>query len=285
VIKNRGRYYKGAAFGNLGFCTSWAVDAHNRGAEWIEVVKITLELENLPEAFHGKRIVHISDLHCSRTVSGKYLGHCIKRINLLDADIVVLTGDYVTYDVRGRFSEKVAELVRGIQSRLGLYACLGNHDYGVGGVFRSQRKDTLYQMIEGMEAVGVNVLRNESSVLEIDGQGLWLVGLGDLWAEDFKPEKAFAGVGANDAVIALAHNPEAVEHMEKFAFDAVMCGHTHGAQVEWTASFGRPVINRRCYSAGMYHIGDKKLYVNRGLGRLGKALFNTRPEITVFSLC
>lgn len=285
MVKSWGRYAKGAALGKLGFCTSWAVDVHGAGSEWVEVVEVELCLANLGEGFRGKRIVHVSDLHCSRTVSGKYLGRCIERINVLDADIVVLTGDYVTYDTCGRFGKKVLELLERIESRMGLYACLGNHDYGVGGLFRKKRRSPLYQMIEGLESAGVEVLRNESRVLEVDGKGLWLVGLGDLWAEDFEPAKAFEGVEKDGAVIALAHNPDSIEHMGGFWCDAVMSGHTHGAGVEWTRWGAKPFINKRSYTAGLYEVGGKKLYVNRGLGRLGKFLFNARPEITVYNLC
>ena len=112
MMKRRGRYLKGAAFGKLGFCTSWAVNAHHDdGPEWVEVVEVPLRLKKIPAVFKGKRIIHVSDLHCSRTVSGKYLKCCIERINRLAADIVVLTGDYVTYDYYGRFRKKVVKLI------------------------------------------------------------------------------------------------------------------------------------------------------------------------------
>lgn len=283
--KNRGMYLPGAALGNFGFCTSWAVDTHGGSREWIEVIEVDLSLPNLPKEFHGKRIIQISDLHCSKTVSAKYLMRCIERINMLKADIVVLTGDYVTHDYYGRFQQKVAMLLGKIESRLGVYACLGNHDYGVGGAFRLQKKDMLKRMIAEMQAGGVNVLRNESAVLEVGGKQLWFVGLGDLWANDFKPQKAFSGISGNGAVIALAHNPMVIKELHEFTADAVVSGHTHGSQIEWTTSLKGLAVNRRSYYSGMYQVGSKKLYVNRGLGRLGRAIFNTRPEITIFSLC
>ncbi len=283
-LRNHVHYFKGAAFGTLGFCTSWAVDSHGHGAEWIEVIQVDLQLRNLPEQFHGKRIVHVSDLHCSRTVSGKYLRRCVERINQLDADIVVLTGDYITYDKNGRFREKVAELVGSIQSRHGVYACLGNHDYGIGSMLGGGHNSMVWEMVENMAAGGVNVLRNESSVLEIDGKQLWFVGLGDLWVDDLGLEQAFDGVPENEVVIVLAHNPETIEYLQPFGADAVMSGHTHGLGVHFDKR-GRWGIKSRRFHAGMYEIGGKKLYVNRGLGRLGRALFNPRPEITEFVLC
>ena len=269
----------------MGFCTSWAIDIHKAEHEWLEVVEVDLHLKKLGSNFHGRRIVHVSDLHYSRTVSSKYLKHCIGRINQLNADVVILTGDYITYDIYGRYRKKAASLIGKIESRYGSYACLGNHDYGVDGVCASLQRESLHRMIEDMAARGVNVLRNKSSVLEIDDQSLRFVGLGDLWADDFEPDKAFNGTCEDTAVIALAHNPEAVTHLEGFGFDAVMCGHTHGVRAQVARIFGRPFLNWHNYHAGLYEVGDKKVYVNRGLGRLGRPISNARPEITVFNLC
>ena len=134
-----------------------------------------------------------------------------------------------------------------------------------------------------MQQKGINVLQNESSIVDIDGQPLWMVGLGDLWAGDFDPKKAFAEVPCNEAVIALVHNPDGIDHLHAFPADAVMSGHTHGTTVDLTFSLKKAFRNRR-FHAGMFEVGSKKLYVNRGLGRLGRTLFNARPEITVMTL-
>lgn len=282
-LMRKGRHLGGVAMGALGFCTSWAIDTKGGNDEWIEIVEIDMCIENLPEQFYGKRIVHVSDLHCSNTVSSRYLRGCIERVNMLDADVVVLTGDYITHDLCGRFRKKVVDLVEPIRSRNGVYACLGNHDYGIGSVFRLRRDKLLRQMVKTMERSGINVLVNESSALKIDGERLWFVGLGDLWADDFLPEKAFAGVPANDAVIALVHNPDSMQYLRKTPANVIMSGHTHGVDINTSISIKGTIKNRN-FPAGMYHIEDKKLYVNRGLGRLGRAMFNTRPEITVFTL-
>ena len=285
-LKNtRSRYLKGALLGKLGFCTSWAVDVHGGENQWLEVVEIDLKLDNIGNGFRGKRIIQISDLHCSRTVSTRYLSHCIDRINQLDSDIVVLTGDYITHDYHGHFSKKVANLVSGIESRMGVYACLGNHDYGMGGLFNSHRPGALEKMVAHMQAGGVTVLRNDSALLEAAGEKLWLVGLGDLWAGDMKPHRAFEKVTGDGAVITLTHNPASLRSLSKFASDAVMCGHTHGIEIEWAASPNKPIARKRTLVSGLYHFGGKKVYVNRGLGRLGRTLGNQRPEITVFNLC
>jgi predicted MPP superfamily phosphohydrolase len=280
---DRTRNIGGATMGTLGFCTSWAFEHKSDNPQWLEVVEIDMHLPNLTYGFHGVRIVHISDLHYSRTVSGKYLRRCVEYINFLEADIVVLTGDYVTHDIYGKFRQKVAGMLGSMRGRLGIYACLGNHDYGIGSVIGTRRDELMRQMTAALEFEGVNVLQNESIMVDIDGHGLWLVGLGDLWAQDFEPEKAFAAVPCDEAVIALLHNPDSIIHLTGFPAGLVMSGHTHGVRSQFSFSRRRP-IKKRAFYAGLYDIGDKKLYVNRGLGRLGKAMFNPRPEITVFTL-
>jgi predicted MPP superfamily phosphohydrolase len=291
VPNNRMHYLKGVTLGTLGFCTGWAVDAQGNGPEWIEVVEIDLHLHRPSclrkkaggyDRLHGTRVAHISDLHFSRTVSSAYLHRCVERINTLDVDIVVLTGDYITYDFHGRYREKVIALLGNIESRFGAYACLGNHDYGV-ALSGRRRGSLLRRLIRGMEASGVTVLRNESTVLEIDGHPLWFVGLGDLNVGDFDPEKAFAEVPTDQVTIALMHNPRGVEHLSEFAANAVVSGHTHGRKARFSVCLPGTNEERR-FHTGLYEFEGKKLYVNRGLGRVGRTRMNIRPEITVYTL-
>ena len=282
VLNNRIHYLKGLTLGTLGLCTRWAVDANGVGPEWIEVVEIDLHLQNHKSQPHGTRIAHISDLHFSKTVSSAYLHRCVERINMLDVDIVVLTGDYITYDIRGRYREKVIALLGNIESRFGSYACLGNHDYGV-ALSGRKRGRLLHRLIKGMEASGVTVLRNESTLLEIEGHPLWFVGLGDLNVGDFDPEKAFSDVPTDQLTIALMHNPRGVEHLSEFAANAVVSGHTHGRKARFSVSLPGRNEQRRFHS-GLYEFEGKKLYVNRGLGRVGRTRMKIRPEITVFTI-
>jgi hypothetical protein len=175
-------------------------------------------------------------------------------------------------------------LLGDIESRFGTYACLGNHDYGIRSLSGYKRDRLLRRLIQGMEAKGITVLRNESAVLNINGHPLWFVGLGDLRIGDFQPHKAFADVPADQVTIALIHNPRGIEHLGEFAVNAVVSGHTHGRRTG--SATGHPwKIRDRRFQAGMYEVEGKKLYVNRGLGRVGRARLNARPEITVFTIC
>ncbi|MBW8016969.1 MAG: hypothetical protein FVQ82_12355 [Planctomycetes bacterium] len=282
VPMSRRRFLGGKAAGKLGFCTAWAVDDHDSGREWIETVDVSMPVSGLADELCGKRIIHVSDLHCSRTVSPRYLEKCFERVNQLNADIVVLTGDYITHDFNGNYRQIAVDLIGKLKSRFGVYACLGNHDYGIGSIIRSRRGDLLEHLTEGMRDKGVKLLRNESVQVDVDGKELWFVGLGDLWADDFNPDKAYSGVDNSQTAITLVHNPKSVKHLKHYHSHAVMSGHTHGVQHPLAKTCG--ALGKPKYHAGMYEVDGKKLYVNRGLGRLGQIVCSPRPEITVVTL-
>ncbi len=311
----RRRFMWGTVAGTMGFCTACAVDAWGIEPEWIEVVEHELPINNLPDAFVGARMVQISDLHCSATVSQEYLRRCIQRVNRLQPDLVVMTGDYITHDERGRYKEVVLSLLSGLQSRLGIYAVFGNHDYGLLTSWHKPRSKSIEQLQYGMSKIGIKVLRNDAEAVVMDGQKIWLAGMGDLWAGDFNPEDTFtqlpcnkgltiesdnngvcnAGAhnivsvptqdGTSSPVFVLSHNPDTINQLLPYRPDLVMCGHTHGGQVR-VPFLGPPIlpVKNRQYASGMFKLGNTVLYVNRGLGRLGRIRFNCRPEITVFTL-
>ena len=269
--------------GTLGFCTRSAICKKGVGPEWIEVVNIEIPIDGLSKKLAGKRIIHLSDIHCSRTVSKNYLRRCIDRVNNLEPDIAALTGDYVTHDIGGKHRQNAVDIIGKLESKYGVYACLGNHDYGPGSVIGKTHHNVLNSMIEQLTDKKIRLLRNESCEVDIDGQRLWMVGLGDLWAADFHPHKAFEGIPTEETTIALVHNPEGIDHLHAFKTDLVLAGHTHGTTVDLTLNLKKALRTRRFHS-GLFQIGDKRMYVNRGLGRLGRTLFNARPEITVITL-
>jgi len=270
--------------GRLGFCTSWAINRHDRDPEWVQIERHELPVHNLPEPWIGRRAVHLSDFHLSRTVSRAFLARCIDRVNAIEPDLILLTGDYITVDPFGRYRKLVFDLIGRLQARRGVYACLGNHDYGLTGPGSGRRSLRLRDITTGLRKRGVVVLRNAACTVRIDDRPLWLVGLGDLWARDLRPDRGFARVPCDQPVIVLVHNPRAAQYLEPWPHAAVVCGHTHGRRIKWTGTGAQRRIGHRRYHAGLYDLNGGHMYVNRGLGRLGNLSFNARPEIAVLTL-
>lgn len=252
---------------------SWRVEPH-----WLQIVERPLSIAGLPQGLEGARLVHFSDLHVGPQVSDDYVLGAFSRVSELDADVVVITGDFTSYhaDVIDHAERIYSRLPHG---RLATVGILGNHDYGHGwsdyGV-----ADRLAAVLSGL---GVTVLRNEL----VDVGGLQIVGMDDLWADRFRPDEALMKVESGRAVLALSHNPDTADLPGWEGFEGwILAGHTHGGQCKppFLPPPQLPVINRR-YTAGEFPLGDgRSMYISRGLGHTLKVRFNVRPEVTVFTL-
>lgn len=237
----------------------------------IQVTKHTVVVPNLPEALRGLRVAHLTDLHRSDLTPDRLLRHAVARTNEANPDLILLTGDYVTNNPAD--IEPCAHILAALHAPLGVYAILGNHDNYTDGP----------EMACSLERVGIEVLLNHSVRI---ADGLHVVGLEE---ERFgRPDitQAFREVAPTDAALVLVHNPAYAEQLSSHAC-ILFAGHTHGGQI-WV-----PVLTKRQllrigakhYRAGWYTLGKAKMYVNRGLGKVGMPIrFRCRPEIALFTL-
>jgi predicted MPP superfamily phosphohydrolase len=226
----------------------------------------------------GRTVAHLSDIHVSTLVSDGYLLETFRRVADLNPDIVVITGDLMNWHHGWR--EHVAAIYQHIpRGRLATIATLGNHDYGP----RWGDPRIADHLADVVRSCGITVLRNQV----LDVEGLQVVGLDDLWAEQFDLQGALRGLDATRASIALSHNPDTVDlpgwgHYEGW----ILSGHTHGGQCRppFLPPPILPVRNRR-YTAGEFQLaGNRQLYISRGVGYSWPVRFNARPEVTLFEL-
>ena len=213
---------------------------------------------------------------CSYVDEG-YLTHSLDRARALAPDIVVFTGDFVTWE-RTSIMQVDRVLSHFPHGKLGTLAILGNHDYGP--TWRVPR--IADRIVATVSARGIHVLRNETASVA----GLDVIGVDDLWSGRADPQRALEQ-RSSPAGIALCHNPDAQDSPGWNGYSGwILAGHTHGGQCK--APFLPPPIlpvsNKR-YSAGEVRVdAERTLYINRGVGHLLKARFNVRPEITLFTL-
>lgn len=258
--------------GALGY--AWRIEPH-----WIQTVRRALPIVNLPKDLQGRTVVHISDLHVGPRVDEDYLIGALQRVARLKADILVMTGDFMTYRGDGTI-EDVRQVLRHLQpGRLATIGILGNHDYGRG--FRDA--ETARRVSEVLRDSGVMVLRN--SMLNVEG--LEIVGVDDVWSGQFAPERILPHLDSRAASLVLCHNPDALDLPVWSGYRGwILAGHTHGGQCSapWFGPPILPVKNKR-YTSGEIQLADgRRVYINRGLGHLHRVRFNCRPEITVFEL-
>ncbi len=244
---------------------------------WVEYVQRDLPITDLSVKLQGKSLVQISDIHIGPQVDERYLLNVFARVAALQPDIVVYTGDYVTYagpDSLERLHRIAAHFPMG---RLGTIGVLGNHDYG-----QNWRETAVAREVSGVLAeVGCVMLRNQS----VEVGGLRIGGLDDLWSGNLDLS-VLLGAGRRPDLM-LCHNPDACDLAGWDVYEGwILSGHTHGGQCKppFLPAPLLPVKNRR-YTAGRFELsGRRALYINRGLGHLSKVRFNVRPEVTIFKL-
>jgi len=251
---------------------------------WVDVTHLRMSLRGLGASFEGYRLVQISDLHCGSSVPMIYLWRCMDRVNELQPDLVVVTGDLVSRGERA-FPERAAALLSRLQAADGVVAILGNHDHGHAAPDTPGDTWWVGRITQSVMARGHRVLRNESIRISRGEAGLRIVGLDDCWARAFDVPKAFAQVDGLDPVVALTHNPDTFERLCDTEAQWILAGHTHGGQIK-IPLLGPPFvpIRNKAFVAGKYQMNDRHFYVNRGLGWLRRARLNARPEITLFEL-
>jgi uncharacterized protein len=252
---------------------AWQIEPH-----WLQMVTRPLPIRKLPAALQGQRLVQLSDIHAGSRVADSYILETFRRVRELAPDIVVYTGDLISYDadIFSRAERVYADLPRG---RLATVGILGNHDYGPGW----SHPEVAARLASQFRALGVQILRNE--VTEV--AGLQIAGLDDLWANQFDVARGLAALDHSRPAIVLSHNPDTVDRPGWNDYRGwILSGHTHGGQCRppFLPPPLLPVQNLR-YTAGAFALsGERRLYISRGVGHLLQARFNVRPEVTLFTM-
>ncbi len=262
-----------AILGTAGVMTSCGVvQARHR----IKTENVTIPLKHLSKEFEGFRIVQLSDIHVGPTIKRGFVKEIVERVNALQPDVIVLTGDLVDGSVD--YLSKDVEPLMDLKSPHGKYFVTGNHEYYSG----------VFSWLDKFEKLGLDVLLNEHRVITRNESNLVFGGVTDLKAErsvpDHKmnPAASLAGAPEADAKILLAHQPITVYQASKVGYDLQLSGHTHGGQY---FPFSKLVGLAQPFIAGLYRHEKTWLYVNRGIGYWGPPIRLGAPaEITEITL-
>lgn len=244
-----------------------------RNSYEVEFKQQELYFEELPAAFDGYTILHLTDLHFDSlpgiedTIASLIREH--------EFDLCVMTGDY-RHSTSGQFNHILGPMqtvLDALKVKDGIVATLGNHD-------------TVF-MVEGLEKLGIRVLANETISVIRDKHKIHITGVDDMhyYYTDMVYD-AFESA-PEGFKLALAHSPEGFDLAEEFGFHLYLTGHTHGGQI--CLPGGKPLIvhcnQGKHLVSGLWKHGRLTGYTSSGASTSAIPIrFNSRGEVTRFTL-
>lgn len=226
------------------------------------------------------RIVQFTDTQLGEYYTLNNLEKAVKKINKLDADIVVFTGDLIDNASIYEDLFNVSDVLKKIKAKIGKYAVYGNHDYG-GSAIR------YYEDI--MNEAGFTVLVNNSTSIEVNGQIVNIFGGDDALMGEHSVEETMYGINEEQINLLLIHEPDLIDKYKEYPIDLALSGHSHGGQV-YIPFYGpakKNILSEK-YNRGFFNIDNERetqFYVSTGLGNTKVPFrFLTIPEVAVFDI-
>ncbi len=243
------------------------------------ITRRTLYFADLPPAFDGLRVLHLSDVHAGIHMERDKMEEIVAQANALGADLILQTGDMI--DISPSYIPDYVRTFRELRAPLGVVTIIGNHDYYTG-----ERA-----VITGVRDTGSVFLRNGVHVIERGGATLAVLGIDDPqnWRHD-DPQTAVVDMTLRRAPpeafnILLAHRPGAFDTTAPRGVPLTLAGHIHGGQ------FAIPVVGISAgalitkYVMGLFERNGCQLYVSRGIGVVGVPIrVFVPPEIALLEL-
>ncbi|HEX6386670.1 MAG TPA: metallophosphoesterase [Anaerolineae bacterium] len=272
----------------------------------IDVEEEVAVIPGLAPAWEEQRIAVTGDMQVGMWLANtSTVRRIVARLVEEQPATVLLLGDFVYHPVPDpdREVQKVIDMLRPlVESRIPVYAVLGNHDYAAPRE-QSAANEQVAQLVKtSLEAMGIKVLHNQAVPLEPPASGtgessqpdsgLYVVGIGADYPDQARPDVALSGVPGQEPRVVMMHNPDTFGRLPPSSAPLAVAGHTHGGQIripftpEW--SWITFKSEDEVHADGWiddYGAPGNRLYVNRGIGfSVVPIRINAPPEITMFTL-
>jgi predicted MPP superfamily phosphohydrolase len=232
------------------------------------------EFSRLPMALDGVSIVHLSDFHFTGRVGIEYFQEVVRRANALQPDLIALTGDLVDH---AECIDWLPETLGRLKAPLGVFFILGNHDL---------RTRDVKRLRQTLADLGLVDLGGQWRTLDVRGELLLLAGNELPWIAPAADMRAYVSkaVGADHDRpfrILLSHSPDQFEWAQRWDFDLVLAGHTHGGQfcLPWIGPLLSPSWYGVQYAGGTFAAGKTVMHVSRGTSGEVPLRWNAPPEV------
>ncbi|MBL8798446.1 MAG: metallophosphoesterase [Planctomycetia bacterium] len=232
----------------------------------VDLTEKTFHLPQLPPAWDGLTILHLSDIHLCGTPEREFYFHILDICKDWNPDLLALTGDIVDSPRHHRW---VLPVLGRLRWQCAAFAILGNHDVWYDPQ-RTRRR---------LERLKIKVLGNSWQQLEVRGQPLVVIGHEGPW---FGPPPDLTNCPPDAFRLLLSHTPDNIPWARRHRIDLMLAGHNHGGQIRLPVIGSIVVPSRfsRRYDCGVFHEEPTLLHVSRGLGGQHPLRYNCRPEVT-----
>lgn len=255
----------------------------------VTVTRVELSFPGLPRAFDGYKIVQLSDFHIGTyRRSPETVHRIVERVNSLDPDTIVFTGDLVNLRPT-EIDEFIPELSR-LEARDGIFSVLGNHDYCRYVKYSSSRGATEASaaLCTRERRMGWKLLLNEHSIIRRGTDEIAIVGVENDGRPPFPARadlrKATVGLPSGIFKVLLSHDPThwRREILPETDIPLTLSGHTHAMQFR----LGRLSPSRFVYKewGGKYREGERVLFVSTGIGSNLAFRIGAWPEVVELTL-
>jgi predicted MPP superfamily phosphohydrolase len=231
----------------------------------VDFAERTLALPQLPAAWDGLTILHVTDLHLKGTPDRIFYQEVMDLCSAWQPDLIAITGDIVDSPHHHRWIVPVlGRLGRGVPA----FAVLGNHD--------ARYEPSLIR--KRLRRIGVHVLGNSWTQLEVRGEPLVVIGHEGPWLQ---PAPDLTTCPQGPFRLCLSHTPDNIRWARRHGIDLMLAGHNHGGQIRFPILGSVIVPSRygRRYDCGLFDEPPTLLHVGRGLGGTEPVRYNCRPEV------
>lgn len=244
------------------------------------VTEVEVALPALPERWHGRTIVQLSDVHLGHFHGTQALRRLADRVRALAPDMIVITGDL--FDGMTDGMSEFAEPLRALSAPRGVFFVTGNHEVYAG----------LRRCVDLVEGAGIRVLTNEV----VDADGLNLMGVAYPGIAEPGDIRGLSDARSNGRpLVLLFHTPADIrlnggaerrtatywQPDTSFALarglgvSLQLSGHTHRGQIFPFGWLTRRIYNG--YDYGLHHEGAFTLYTSSGVGTWGPPMRTQQP--------
>lgn len=251
------------------------------GIKGLTIKEYRVKSSILTENFSGIKIVHFSDLLYKSTVDSDDINNIVNRINELNADIVVFTGDLVISGakVNTKDKEMLIDKLSSINASIGKYAIYGDNDYAYS------------EYSEVMSRSDFKVLNNQyEEIYYKSDEFIYIVGLPCSFKDKVNLDESFKFYSDESRryTIVLAHDGKTLKYLDEsnYEVDLVLLGHSLNGSVV-LPFYGGVFIDDNSYKYydEHYEKGITDIYVSSGIGTLKyKYRFMNKPSFNLYRL-